>query len=302
VDGLREAVSVAKGAHIPVEIFHLGSSSGMIPDDYIAVVRQARADGVDITADSYPYETGWSYLRQSLPTWALEGDSAAIVARLKNPASRARILREMTAQHRDFSRMRVASANLDYDGKTVTQIAAAMHVSPEEAILNILVKMKGEGFDIGIPTGKRDAIVTKMLKQPWMDIGSDGIALPADVHTAFGIPHPRSFASHVRLLSEYTRVRHVFTWEEAIRKMTSQAANRLGLHDRGLLRQGMKADVVVFNPDTVKDNSTWDKPDVYASGISWVFVNGTAVVANGKPTNALPGQIVRGPGYKPGTP
>jgi N-acyl-D-aspartate/D-glutamate deacylase len=285
-----------------VEIFHLGASVDMQPDDYLAVLNKARADGVDITGNSYPYETGWSYVRQALPTWALEGDSAAIVARLQKPDSRARILAEMKAEHRDFSHTKVASGDLAFDGKTVTQIAAELHLPPEEAILAILVKTHAEAFEMGLPTGKRDAVVTKMLSQPWMDIGSDGISLPAGVHTGFGVPHPRSFGSHSRVLSEYVRVRHLFTWEEAIRKMTSQAADRLGLHDRGILRQGMKADVVVFNPATIKDTATYDDPMQYSKGVDWVWVNGTAVVADGKPTNALPGKVLRGPGYKPGTP
>ncbi len=298
--GLKEAIAIAKGAHIPVEIFHLGASAGMDPDDFIRDVQQARADGVDITGNSYPYETGWTYLTQSLPAWAQEGDSAAIVARLQKPDSRARILAEM--KDRDFSTLKVASMNLAFDGKLLTKIAAEMHVTPQEALLNILVKMKGEGFQIGIPTGKRAAIVTQMLNNPWMDIGSDGIALPADVHTSFGSPHPRSFGSSTRLLSEYVREKHVFTIEEAVRKMTSQAANKLGLADRGLLRQGMKADVVVFDPATIKDMATYENPAQYSKGIAWVLVNGQAVVANGKPTNATPGRVLRGPGYKPGTP
>jgi N-acyl-D-amino-acid deacylase len=298
--GLKEAIEIAKGAHIPVEIFHLGASAGMDPDDFIKDVQQARADGVDITGNSYPYETGWTYLTQSLPAWAQEGDSAAIVARLQKPDTRARILDEM--KDRNFATLKVASANLEYDGKHLTQIATDMHVSPSEALLNILVKMKGEGFQIGLPTGARAKIVAQMLNNPWMDIGSDGIALPADVHTSFGAPHPRSFGSNTRLLAEYVREQHVFTLEEAIRKMTSLPADRLGLADRGILRQGMKADVVVFDPATVKDLSTYENPAQYSTGIAWVLVNGKAVVAEGKPTNALPGRVLRGPGYKPGTP
>jgi len=298
--GLKEAIEIAKGAHIPVEIFHLGASAGMDADDFIRDVQQARTDGVDITGNSYPYETGWTYLTQSLPAWAQEGDSAAIVARLQKPDSRARILAEMKG--RDFSTLKVASMNLDFDGKLLPQIAAQMHVSPEEALLNILVQMKGEGFQIGLPTGRRTAIVTQMLGNPWMDIGSDGISLPADVHTSFGSPHPRSFGSHTRLLSEYVRERHVFTVEEAVRKMTSLPADRLGLADRGILRQGMKADLVVFDPATVKDMASYENPAQYSQGVDWVLVNGKAVVAGGKPTNALPGRVLRGPGYKPGTP
>jgi len=244
--GLKEAIAIAKGAHIPAEIFHLGASAGMDPDDFIRDVQQARADGVDITGNSYPYETGWTYLTQSLPAWAQEGDSKAIVARLQAADTRARILAEM--KDRDFSNLKVASLNPDYDGKLLPKVASEMKVSPPEALLNILVKMKGEGFQIGMPTGKRAAIVAQMLNNPWMDIGSDGIALPAGVRTSFGSPHPRSFGSHTRLLAEYVRKQHVFTVEEAVRKMTSLPANRLGLSDRGVLREGLKADVVVFDP------------------------------------------------------
>ena len=298
--GLKEAIAIAKGAHIPVEIFHLGASAGMNPNEFITDVQQARADGVDITGNSYPYETGWTYLTQSLPAWAQEGDSAAIVARLQKPDTRARILAEM--KDRDFSTLKVASLNPAFDGKRLTQVASEMKVSPSEALLNILVKMKGEGFQIGLPTGKRAAIVTQMLNNPWMDIGSDGIALPANVRTSFGSPHPRSFGSHTRLLAEYVRKQHVFTVEEAVRKMTSLPANRLGLADRGILRPGLKADVVVFDPQTVQDMATYENPAQYSRGIAWVLVNGKAVVANGSPTNALPGQVLRGPGYKQGTP
>ena len=298
--GLKEAIEIAKGAHIPVEIFHHGASAGMDPDDFIKDTEQARADGVDITGNSYPYETGWTYLTQSLPAWAQEGDSAAIVARLQKPDTRARILAEM--KDRSFDTLKVASVNPEYDGKMLPQIAKEMRVTPSEALLNILVKQKGEGFQIGVPTGARAKIVARMLNNPWVDIGSDGIALPADVHTSFGAPHPRSFGSHTRLLAEYVRNQHLFTLEEAVRKMTSLPANRLGLADRGILRQGMKADVVVFDAATVQDMATYENPAQYSKGIDLVLVNGKAVVADGKPTNALPGQVLRGPGYKPGTP
>lgn len=297
--GLKEAIAIAKGAHIPLEVFHLGASAGMDPDDFIRDVQQARAEGVDVTGNSYPYETGWTYLTQSLPAWAQEGNSADIVARLQKSDTRARILAEM--KDRDFSTLKVASVNPDFDGKHLTQIATEMRTTPQEALLNILIKMKGEGFQIGLPTGKRAAIVTQMLNNPWMDIGSDGIALPAGVRTSFGSPHPRSFGSSTRLLSEYVREKHVFTLEEAVRKMTSLPADRLGLADRGILRQGMKADVVVFDPATVKDMATYENPAQYSRGIAWVLVNGKAVVADGRPTNATPGQVLRGPGYKPGT-
>jgi N-acyl-D-aspartate/D-glutamate deacylase len=165
-----------------------------------------------------------------------------------------------------------------------------------------LVAEKAEGFQIGPADTSMDQKEADAFKYPWIDVGSDGIALPAGVHTAFGKPHPRSFGTFTRILGDVVRNRHVLTLEEAIRKMTSQPANRLGLADRGILRQGMKADVVVFDPKTVRDMSTFQKPDLYSQGVDWVLINGGAVVANGKPTNALPGRVLHGPGYKAGTP
>ena len=169
-------------------------------------------------------------------------------------------------------------------------------------MVDFLIKQKAEGFHIGPPDPSIEAAVAAAFRYPWVDIGSDGIALPAGVHTSFGRPHPRSFGSHARILSDIVRERHVITLEEAVRKLSSQAANRLGLHDRGLVRQGMKADIVVFDPATVRDMASYEKPDQYAQGIDWVLINGKAVVANGVPTNTLPGRVLRGPGYKPGTP
>ena len=169
-------------------------------------------------------------------------------------------------------------------------------------MVDVLIQQKAEGFQIGPAEPSFEAGVAQALTYPWIDIGSDGIALPGGVHTAFGRPHPRSFGTHTHILSDYVRERHVFSLEEAIRKMTSQPANRLGIADRGIVRQGMKADLVVFDPALVRDMSTYEKPDQYSQGVAWVLINGTAVLAGGVPTNALPGRILRGPGYKPGTP
>jgi N-acyl-D-amino-acid deacylase len=301
LSGLEETIAIAKGAHIPVEILHVGGSIAGNPD-FAPMIEKARAEGVDVTANAYPYTIGWTYVRQLLPVWAQLGDAAAITARLKDPANRARIVKELQQNPGQYKDYHFSSANLKYDGFTFQQVADRTHISPEEAMVDFLVEQKAEGFHIGPPNPSREQAVAESFKYPWIDIGSDGIALPAGVHTAFGRPHPRSFGSHARILADVVRNRHILTLEEAIRKLSSQAANRLGLQDRGLLRQGMKADVVVFDPDTVRDTATYDKPDQYAEGIFWVLVNGKAVVADGKPTNATPGRVLRGPGYKPGTP
>ncbi|HMF63012.1 MAG TPA: D-aminoacylase [Edaphobacter sp.] len=299
--GLLETIQIARGARIPLEIFHLGGSIAKNPS-FVRDIEQARSEGVDVTANAYPYTVGWTYVRQLLPAWVQVGDAAAITARLQQPEARARIVHELHADPRPFAEYTLCSANREFDGYTLQQVADRTHRSIEDAMVDFLIQQKAEGFQIGPPDPSLDAGVAAAFKNSWIDVGSDGIALPAGVHTAFGKPHPRSFGSHTRVLALYVREMHVLTLEEAIRKMTSQPAGRLGVSDRGILRQGMKADVVVFDPDTVKDKSTYAKPDQYSEGIAWVFVNGTPVIENGTPTNALPGQILRGPGYKPGTP
>jgi N-acyl-D-amino-acid deacylase len=299
--GLLEAIQIARGAKLPLEIFHLGSGIAKNPS-FVRDIEQARSEGIDVTANAYPYTVGWTYVRQLLPAWAQAGDAVAITARLKQPEERARIVKELHADSRPFAKYTFSSANPEFDGLTFQQVADHMHTSVEDAIVDFLIQQKAEGFQIGPPDSSLDAGVATAFKNPWIEVGSDGIALPAGVHTSFGKPHPRSFGSHTRVLALYVREMHVFTLEEAIRRMTSQAADRLSVSDRGILCQGMKADVVVFDPDTVEDKSTYAKPDQYSEGIAWVFVNGTPVVANGMVTNALPGQILRGPGYRPGTP
>ena len=299
--GLLETIQIAKGAHIPAEIFHVGMTVANDPE-FARIVEQARAQGIDITANAYPYTVGWTYVRQLIPVWAQEGDAAAITARLKQPQVRARVVKELQQKPGQYGEWTVSSANPRFDGHTFKQIAASLHESVEEAMVDFLVTQKAEGFQIGPAVPSMDQKEAETFKYPWVDVGSDGIALPAGVHTAFGKPHPRSFGTFTHILADVVRNRHILTLEEAVRKMTSQPANRLGIADRGLLRQGMKADVVVFDPATVQDTATFAKPDQYSKGVEWVLINGAPVVANGQPTNALPGRVLRGPGYKPGTP
>jgi dihydroorotase/N-acyl-D-amino-acid deacylase len=299
--GLLEAIQIARGAKIPLEIFHLGGGIAKNPD-FVRDIEQARSEGIDVTANAYPYTVGWTYVRQLLPAWAQAGDAAAITSRLKQPKLRTRVVKELHADPRPFAKYTFSSANPEFDGYTFEQIANRRHTSVEDAMVDFLIQQNAEGFQIGPPDPSLDAGVAAAFKNSWIDVGSDGIALPAGVHTAFGKPHPRSFGSHTRVLALYVREMHILSLEEAIRKMTSQPADRLGVSDRGILREGMKADVVVFDPNTVEDKSTYAKPDQYSEGIAWVFVNGTPVVSNGTPTNRLPGQILRGSGYKPGAP
>jgi N-acyl-D-aspartate/D-glutamate deacylase len=299
--GVLETVQIAKGAHIPTEIFHVGMTVARNPE-FAHIVEHARAQGIDITANAYPYTVGWTYVRQLIPVWAQEGNAAAITARLQQPDVRARVVKELQQKPGQYAAWTVSSANPKFDGHTFKQIADSLHEPVEEAMVDFLVTQKAEGFQIGPADPSMDQKEAETFKLPWVDVGSDGIALPAGVHTAFGRPHPRSFGTFTHILADVVRDRHILTLEEAVHKMTAQPANRLGIADRGLLRAGMKADVVVFDPATVRDTSTYAKPDQYSTGVAWVLVNGTAVVANGKPTNALPGRPLHGPAYKAGTP
>ncbi|HWY64499.1 MAG TPA: amidohydrolase family protein, partial [Rhizomicrobium sp.] len=281
--------------------FHVGMTVARNPE-FAHIVEQARAQGIDITANAYPYTVGWTYVRQLIPVWAQEGNAAAITARLQQPDVRARVVKELQQKPGQYAAWTVSSANPKFDGHTFKQIADSLHEPVEEAMIDFLVTQKAEGFQIGPADPSMDQKEAETFKLPWVDVGSDGIALPAGVHTAFGRPHPRSFGTFTHILADVVRNRHILTLEEAVHKMTAQPANRLGIADRGLLRAGMKADVVVFDPATVRDTSTYAKPDQYSTGVAWVLVNGTAVVANGQPTNALPGRPLHGPAYKAAVP
>src|ERR1051325_4976287 len=211
--GLLETIKIAKGAHIPTEIFHVGMTVANDPE-FVRIVEQARGQGIDITANAYPYTVGWTYVRQLIPVWAQEGDAAAITARLKQPEVRARVVKELQQTPGQYGAWTVSSANLKFDGRTFKQIADSMHESVEEAMVDFLITQKAEGFQIGPANPSMDQKEAETYKLPWVDVGSDGIALPAGVHTAFGKPHPRSFGTFTRILGDVVRTRHVLTLEE----------------------------------------------------------------------------------------
>src|SRR6185437_404208 len=180
--GLRETIEIAKGAHIPAEIFHVGMTIAHNPH-FAQVVEQARAQGIDVTANAYPYTVGWTYVRQLIPVWAQEGNAAAITARLQNPEMRARVVKELQQHPGAYAKWTVSSANPAFDGHTFQQIADSRHESVEEAMVDFLVTQKAEGFQIGPADPSMDQTEAETFKYPWVDVGSDGIALPAGVHT-----------------------------------------------------------------------------------------------------------------------
>ena len=298
LEGLREGIAIARDAGTGLEIHHLNSTSGSRIADYAAEIRKARAAGVEVTGNVYPYIAGWTYLRSLLPGWAQEGGVERMLERLTDPEDREKLLAELRAGEAErprWERTFVSSFREEVDGLSIVDLGNARGRSPEEALLDLLLEQEGEGFQISF--GNTEPNLRQALSLPFTHIGSDGSALAAGMRTPMGKPHPRSFGTYPRVLARYVREERLFSLEEAIRKMTSAPANRLGLVDRGLIRPGMRADLVLFRPEAVLDQATFAEPERYPTGIEWVFVNGVAVIAGEEPTGALPGRVLRGPGF-----
>jgi N-acyl-D-amino-acid deacylase len=304
VDAVRETIRIAAGAGTWAEIRHIKSRSAAQMAEAIAVIDSARAAGIDITADQYPYIASGTGLSAMLNTWVQEGGDDSMVVRLKDPAVRARLKKELGEDSasgiRTADRTMVNSVGVDslkkYQGKRLTEIGKMRGEDPYDAAFDILIADHGNTSAIYFSFNE-DALRMAM-KQPWVSVGQDAGAVSPDSTGKWGERgHPRGFGTFPRILGRYVRQDSVISLEFAIRKMTSLAASRVGIEDRGLLRPGMFADITVFDPNTVIDNSTYEQPQQLASGIIYVLVNGVPVVDGGKMTNALPGRALRGPGY-----
>ncbi|HXU36800.1 MAG TPA: D-aminoacylase [Blastocatellia bacterium] len=311
---IDEAIRIGREANIPVEIFHLkmaGKQNWGKMRDVIAKIEDARAKGLDITADQYPYVAGATSLGASVPPWAHEGGTAKFVGRLKDPATRAKLKQEMRAPSDKWENFYLGAGggegvlissvlNRDlakYEGKRVNEIARMMgHKDELDALFDLLIDDNAQTGMIIFLMSEDD--VKLALKQPWVSIGIDHGEVALSGPLAEGNAHPRGYGSFPRILGRYMRDEHVLTLEEAIRKMTSLAANRVHLQDRGIIKPGFFADVVVFDPQTIHDVATFEDPNRLSVGMRFVLVNGEAVVLEGKQTTALPGRPLRGPGYK----
>ncbi len=299
IEGLREGIRIARDAGTALEIHHLNSTSGARIAEYAEIIREAHAAGIEVTGNVYPYIAGWTYLRSLLPGWVQEGGVDRMLGRITDREDRERLLeelREREAARPRWERTFVSSFRDEVDGLSIVDLGAARGTSPEEALLDLLVEQEGEGFQISF--GNTEPNLRQALALPFTHIGSDGSALAAGMRTPMGKPHPRSFGTYPRVLARYVREEGLLSLEEAVRKMTSAPANRLGLTDRGLIRPGMRADLVLFDPEAVRDEATFAEPERYPTGIEWVFVNGVAVIAGGEPTGELPGRVLRGPGSR----
>ena len=304
LDAIRETIRIAAEAGTWAEIRHIKSRSLEQMTQAVALIDSARRAGIDITADQYPYIASGTGLAAMLNTWVQEGGNDSLVMRLKDPAVRARLKAELGADSaqgiRTAARTMVNEVVADslkiYEGKLLTEIAKMRGQDAYDAAFDILIGDQGRTSAIYFSFNE-DALRYAM-RQPWVSVGQDAGAVSPDSTGQWRERgHPRGFGTFPRILGRYVRQDSVISLEFAIRKMTSLAAQRVGINDRGLLKPGMYADITVFDPATIIDRATFEQPSQLATGVTYVFVNGVAVVDNGQVTAALPGRALRGPGY-----
>jgi N-acyl-D-amino-acid deacylase len=314
LESVDEAVRIGREAHIPVEIWHFKvagkANFGRMPE-LIARVNKARADGFDVSADTYAY-TAWSNSMSAfVPPWAHDGGDAKLIERLKDPTIRARIRKDMETPSKDWDNewdeisgpqdvMITAVQNSElkkFQGKRLTEVAKVLNKDPMDTLLDLLVEDKA--FTECAVFGMAESDVALALQQPWVSVDNDSSGTSPEGILGEEHPHPRAYGTFPRILRKYVREEKKLTLEDAIRKFSALPAQRMRLTDRGVLKQGMWADVVVFDPETVHDVATFDDPNRLSEGMEFVLINGVLVIENGKMTGALPGKVLRGAGYMP---
>lgn len=308
IEAVDEAIRIGKEGGVPVEIYHLkaaGIRNWPKAAQVVAKIDSARAAGQDVAADQYPYVAGQNNLSSCIPPWAHA--DGKLIDRLRDPATRARIKSEMMSEHANFESLCIASTpagvevvgfDVDslkkFEGKRLNDIAKAMHRDWADALMDLTIAEQNKlGQVIFIAS---DSNVAMQVRQPWMKFGTDAEAFDPD--SARISTHPRSYGTYPRILGRFVRDQRILTLEDAVRKMSGAVAERLSIRDRGELREGMYADVMIFDPKTIIDRATYEKPHQLSEGVKYVLVNGTAVVSDGKVTGAKPGRVVRGPGWR----
>jgi N-acyl-D-amino-acid deacylase len=310
---LDEVYRIAETAHIPAEIFHLkvsGRSNWGKAAQVISSIEAARARGVDVAADTYAYTAWENSFSAFIPPWAYEGGTAAFITRLKDPATRARIRKDMLTPSNDWDNEWLAIKGpedilitavvnkemLPYQGKRISEIAAQWHEDAIDTICDFLIKDLA-GTSVAV-FGMDEPDVRLILQQPWISVDNDAAGASTTGLLATEHPHPRAYGAFPRILRKYVREEKALSLSDAIRKFSALPAQREHLVDRGVLKEGMWADVVIFDADKIRDAATYENPNQLSIGMEFVLVNGVAVIQQGKMTGALPGQVLRGPGYK----
>ncbi|HJT01257.1 MAG TPA: D-aminoacylase [Terriglobales bacterium] len=308
---LDEVIRIGREAHIPVEIWHLKTAGkhnwGKMPE-VVAKIDAARASGVDIDADTYAYTAWFNSLSAFIPPWAHDGGDAKLIERLKDPATRARIRQDMQTPSskwdNEWDEIPGAQAVLigvvqnpqllPLQGKTLAEVAKLWKEDPIDALCDLLIK--DNAFTGVAVFGMSEPDVVLALEQPWVSVDNDSSGTAPTGLLGQEHPHPRAYATFPRILRKYVREEHKLSLPDAIRKFSALPAQRMHLTDRGVLKQGLWADVVVFDPATIRDVATFENPNQLSQGMQYVLVNGVPVIEEGKMTDALPGKVLRGPG------
>jgi N-acyl-D-amino-acid deacylase len=311
---LDETFRIGKEAHIPVEIWHLkvaGKTNWHKMPEVVARINAARAEGVDVTADTYAYPAWFNDFSAFIPPWAHDSGTAKMVERLKDPAMRARIRKDMMTPTTEWDNewqeipgpeaiiigVVQNSKLLPLQGKTLAEVAKLWNKDPMDALFDLLIE--DQGYTGVAVFGMSEDDVALALQQPWTSICNDSAGASPEGLLGQEHPHPRAYGTFPRILRKYVREEKKLPLEEAIRKFSALPAQRMRLADRGVLKAGMWADIVVFDPATIKDVATFGEPNQLSQGMEYVLVNGNPVIDQGKMTGALPGKVLRGPGYRP---
>jgi dihydroorotase/N-acyl-D-amino-acid deacylase len=313
-ESLEEAFTIAERANIPTEVWHLKTAYkanwGKMPE-VLKRFEAARARGLDVSANQYPYARASNRLHACLPLWVREGGVEKMLERLQDPGLRERTKNDMADTNaKDWENQWYGSGGGDgvmvssvldpelrkYEGMNMTEIGDAQGKDPRDALIDLVIADRGETSCIISIMDEED--VRTALKHPLVSIDTDSSARAEDGPLSESKSHPRAWGTFPRILGKYVREERLLSLEEAVRKMTSRAASRVGLFDRGIIRPEMAADITVFDPQTIRDVATFEDPNHYSVGVRYVLVNGRAVVYDGKITDERPGRVLRGPGYR----
>lgn len=310
---LDETIRIGREAHIPVEIWHLKTAGrtnwGRMPE-VVAQIEAARAAGIDVSADTYAYTAWFNAFSAFVPPWAHDGGDEKLIERMRDPTQRARIRKDMETATTQWDNEWLAIPGPEailicvvqnpalhgLQGKTLRQVAQERRQDPLEVLLDILIE--DHAYTSVAVFGMAEPDVTLALQQPWVAIDNDSEGTSPTGLLGQEHPHPRAYATFPRILRKYVREEHRLSLADAIRKFSALPAQRMGFADRGVLKVGMWADIDVFDPQTISDRATFEQPNQLSTGMQYVLVNGVPVISQGKPTQALPGKVLRGRGFR----
>jgi N-acyl-D-amino-acid deacylase len=314
LSAIDEALRIGREAKIPVEIWHLKVAGkpmwGRMPE-VVAKINAARAQGIDVSANTYAYTAWFNDLSAFIPAWAHDGGNAKLIERLKDPATRERIRKDMLTPSDQWDNewqeipgpeavligVVHNSQLLPLQGKTLAEIAKTWNKDPTDALFDLLIE--DHALTYVAVFGMSEPDVALALQQPWVSVDNDSSGTSPDGILGQEHPHPRAYGTFPRILRKYVREEHKLTLEDAVRKFSALPAQRMRFTDRGVLKAGLCADIVIFDPATIHDLATFENPNQLSQGMEYVLVNGVPVIDQSKMTGALPGKVLRGPGYVP---